>query len=88
LKRKRWASARGRGRCGGIPRGRRPLAHRERRPLLRFAADASRIRDNPEIVARMRSFAEDLRRASGWRQHQSARWRAAIDIDTLLKHPD
>ena len=52
-----------------------------------FAEDASRIRKNPDIVARMRSFAYNLLRASGCANIKNARWRAAIDIDTLLRMP-
>ena len=52
-----------------------------------FAEDASRIRKNPDIVARLRSFAYNLLRASGCNNIKNARWRAAIDIDTLLRMP-
>ena len=52
-----------------------------------FAEDASRIRKNPDIVARMRSFAYNLLRASGCDNIKNARWRAAIDIDTLIVMP-
>jgi DNA-binding response OmpR family regulator len=50
-----------------------------------FAEDASRIRKNPDIVARLRSFAYNLLRASGCDNIKNARWRATIDIDTLLR---
>jgi len=50
-----------------------------------FAEDASRIRKNPDIVARLRSFAYNLLRASGCDNIKNARWRAAIDFETLLK---
>jgi predicted transposase YbfD/YdcC len=50
-----------------------------------FAEDASRIRKNPDIVARLRSFAYNLLRADGCDNIKNARWRAAIDIDTLFK---
>ena len=52
-----------------------------------FAEDASRIRKNPDIVARMRSFSYNLLRASGCDNIKNARWRAAIDIDALLRMP-
>ncbi len=50
-----------------------------------FAEDASRIRKNPDIVARLRSFAYNLLRARGCQNIKSARWRAAIDINALLE---
>ena len=50
-----------------------------------FAEDASRIRKNPDIAARLRSFAYNLLRANGCDNMKNARWRAAIDLDTLLK---
>jgi predicted transposase YbfD/YdcC len=50
-----------------------------------FAEDASRIRKNPDIVARLRSFAYNQLRASGCDNIKNARWRAAIDFHTLLK---
>jgi predicted transposase YbfD/YdcC len=50
-----------------------------------FAEDASRIRKNADIVARPRSFAYNLLRADGPDKFKNARWRAAIDIDALLK---
>jgi hypothetical protein len=52
---------------------------------IAFAEDASRIRKNPDIVARLRSFAYNLLRASGCDNIKNARWRAAIDFETLLK---
>jgi len=50
-----------------------------------FAEDASRIRKNPDIVARLRSFAYNLLRATGCQNIKNARWRAAIDINALLQ---
>ena len=50
-----------------------------------FAEDASRIRKNANIVARLRSFAYNLLRAEGCDNIKNARWRAAIDIEALLK---
>jgi hypothetical protein len=50
-----------------------------------FAEDASRIRKNPDIAARLRSFAYNLLRANGCDNMKNARWRAAIDLDTLIK---
>jgi hypothetical protein len=50
-----------------------------------FAEDASRIRENPDIAARLRSFAYNLPRANGRDNMKNARWRAAIDLDTLFK---
>jgi len=52
-----------------------------------FAEDASRIRINPDIAARLRSFAYNLLRASGCENIQNARWRAALDISLILKMP-
>ena len=48
-----------------------------------FAEDASRIRNNPDIVARLRSFAYNLIRASGCENIHNARWRAALDLNLL-----
>ena len=50
-----------------------------------FAEDASRIRKNPDIVARLRSFAYNLLRADGCENIKNARWRAAIDINLSSK---
>ena len=50
-----------------------------------FAEDASRIRKNPDIVARLRSFAYNLLRADGCDNIKNARWRAAIDINAVFK---
>jgi predicted transposase YbfD/YdcC len=50
-----------------------------------FAEDASRIRKNPDIAARLRSFAYNLLRANGCANIKNARWRAALDIDWLLE---
>jgi hypothetical protein len=52
-----------------------------------FAEDASRIRKNPDIVARLRSFAYNLTRASGCDNIRNARWRAALDINLVLEMP-
>ncbi len=51
-----------------------------------FAEDASRIRKNPDIVARLRSFAYNLIRASGADNIQNARYRATLDIASAIKH--
>jgi len=50
-----------------------------------FAEDASRIRKNPDIVARLRSFAYNLIRASGEHNIQNARYRAALDLAAAIK---
>ena len=50
-----------------------------------FAEDASRIRKNPDIVARLRSFAYNLLRADGCHNIKNARWRAALDIRAALE---
>ena len=50
-----------------------------------FAEDASRIRKNPDIVARLRSFAYNLIRASGEDNIQNARYRAALDLQAAIK---
>jgi predicted transposase YbfD/YdcC len=52
-----------------------------------FAEDASRIRKNPDIAARLRSFAYNLIRASGCDNFRNARWRAALDINLVLEMP-
>jgi len=49
-----------------------------------FAEDASRIRKNPDIAARLRSFAYNLIRADGGHNVRLARWRAALDINVVL----
>ena len=49
-----------------------------------FAEDASRIRKNPDIVARLRSFAYNLIRASGADNIQNARYRAALNLATAI----
>ena len=49
-----------------------------------FAEDASRIRKNPDIVARLRSFAYNLIRASGADSIQNARYCAALDIASAI----
>ena len=49
-----------------------------------FAEDASRIRKNPDIVARLRSFAYNLIRASGETNVQNARYRAALDLSLAI----
>jgi hypothetical protein len=50
-----------------------------------FAEDASRIRKNPDIVARLRSFAYNLIRASGEANVQNARYRATLDVSLAIK---
>jgi hypothetical protein len=50
-----------------------------------FAEDASRIRKKPDIVARLRSFAYNLIRASGENNVKNARYRAALDITFALQ---
>ncbi len=50
-----------------------------------FAEDASRIRKNPDIVARLRSFAYNLIRASGEDNVQNARYRATLDVSLAIK---
>ena len=50
-----------------------------------FAEDASRIRKNPDIVARLRSFAYNLIRARGCENIRNARWRAALDFNLALE---
>ena len=52
-----------------------------------FEKDASRIRKNPDIVARLRSFAYNLIRAGGGSNIRNARWRAAHDLNLVLKLP-
>jgi hypothetical protein len=50
-----------------------------------FAENASRIRKNPDIVARLRSFAYNLLRADGCDNIENARWRAALDIRAVIE---
>ena len=50
-----------------------------------FGEDASRIRKNPDIVARLRSFAYNTIRTAGCQNVRNARWRAALDITFILK---
>jgi hypothetical protein len=52
-----------------------------------FAEDASRIRKNPDIAARLRSFAYNLLRAAGCDNIKNARWRAALDLNLVLDLP-
>ena len=53
-----------------------------------FAEDASRIRKNPDIAARLRSFAYNLDpRLAGADNIKNARWRAALDINFVLNMP-
>jgi len=52
-----------------------------------FAEDASRIRKNPDIVARLRSFACNTIRIARCQNVRNARWRAALDINFILKMP-
>jgi hypothetical protein len=54
-------------------------------PDMTFAEDAARIRKNPNIVARLRSFACNLLRAGGHANIKNARWRAALDINYILE---
>lgn len=49
-----------------------------------FAEDASRIRKNPDIAARLRSFAYNLLRDARCDNIKNARWRAALDINYIL----
>jgi predicted transposase YbfD/YdcC len=52
-----------------------------------FAEDASRIRKNPHIAARLRSFAYNLLRATGCENIKNARWRAALDLNLIIAMP-
>jgi hypothetical protein len=52
-----------------------------------FAEDASRIRKNADIAARLRSFAYNLLRAAGCDNIKNARWRAALDLNLVLTLP-
>jgi predicted transposase YbfD/YdcC len=52
-----------------------------------FQEDASRIRKNPDIMARLRSFAYNLLRKSEVENFKHARYRAALDINFLLEMP-
>jgi hypothetical protein len=48
---------------------------------------ASRIRKNPDIVARLRPFAYNLIKASGAENIHNISWRAALDIGLALEAP-
>lgn len=50
-----------------------------------FAEDASRIRKNPDIVARLRSVTYNLIRVQGCENICGARWRAALDFNLVLE---
>ena len=50
-----------------------------------FAEDASRIRKNPDIAARLRSFAYNLLRTGPHENIKNARWRAGLDINQFLE---
>ena len=52
-----------------------------------FGEDASRIRQNPDIAARLRSFAYNLIRTTGCDNIRNARWRAAMDMNVILEMP-
>ena len=45
------------------------------------------IRKNPDIAARLRSFAYNLIRAAGGSNIRNARWRAALDLNLILQLP-
>lgn len=42
---------------------------------------------NPDIAARLRSFAYNLLRATGCDNIKNARWRAALDLNLVLAMP-
>jgi hypothetical protein len=50
-----------------------------------FAEDASRIRINPDIAARLRSFAYNVLRDGDHDTIKNARWRAALDLNLILE---
>ena len=52
-----------------------------------FGEDPSRIRKNPDMAARMRSFAYNLLRYQGIDNIRNARWRAALDLNQVLEIP-
>jgi len=65
----------------------RALAHRERQPSrARHNLRRGRVAhpQEPDIAARLRSFAYNLLRAHGSENIKNARWRAALDLDFLL----
>jgi hypothetical protein len=53
-------------------------------PQLVTRLNASRIRKNPDIAARLRSFAYNLLRAAGCDNFKNARWRRALDLNLIL----
>src|SRR4051794_24520095 len=66
-----------------------PLAHREPEPYVRdvtLAEDASRIRINPGIMARLRSYVLNIARANGAENIARALWIAAIDPTVSLSY--
>jgi hypothetical protein len=52
-----------------------------------FAEDASRIRKNPDVAARLRSFAHKLIRAAGCDNIRNTRWQAALNVNLVLEMP-
>jgi predicted transposase YbfD/YdcC len=50
------------------------------------AEDQSRIRQNPGIMARVRSFALNILRANGVKNVADATWRGAINLDKILAY--
>ena len=50
------------------------------------AEDQSRIRQNPGIMARARSFALNILRANSVKNVANATWRGAINLDTILAY--
>jgi hypothetical protein len=67
----------------------RPLGHRNRNHYVRDVScdeDRSRIRDNPGIIARARSFALNIIRHNGVTNVAQALWRGALYLDLILAY--
>jgi len=50
--------------------------------------DRSRIRDNPGIIARARSFALNILRTNGVTNVAQALWKGALSLDHILAYKD
>ena len=53
---------------------------------MSYHEDRSRVRDNPGILARTRSFALNVMRHNGVTNIAQALWRGAISLDRILAY--
>ena len=53
---------------------------------MSFDEDKSRIRDNPGIMARARSFALNIMRKNGVTNVAKALWNGALSLDHILAY--